>query len=44
MIYPWFEVWWDCAEGGGLYFHFKVQERVSEPDTSDVSDTLPGLC
>jgi len=42
MIYPWFEVWYDCAEGGRLYFHFKI--RPNPGQSLDVGDVLPGLC
>ena len=42
MIYPWFEVYYDCAEGGALYFHFQTRPNQDQP--LDVSDVLPGLC
>ena len=44
MSYPWFDVEYDCAEGGSLYFHFKTRPNLADADRLDVSDTLPGLC
>ena len=45
MIYPWFEVYYDCAEGGSLYFHFKTRPNlVADADWTDVGDVLKGLC
>jgi len=42
MIDPWFDVEYDCAEGGALYFYFKI--RPSQDQPLDVSDVLPGSC
>lgn len=44
MIYPWFEVWYDCAEGGTLYFHFKIRPNLADTKSTDVSEVLKGLC
>lgn len=44
MSYPWFEVWYDCAEGGALYFHFKIRPNLADAESTDVSDVLKGLC
>jgi hypothetical protein len=44
MIYPWFDVEYDCAEDGGLYFYFKLQPNLADASRLDVEDVLPGLC
>lgn len=43
MSYPWFDVEYDCAEGGGLCFYYRLRLNLTD-DRLDVSDTLPGLC
>ena len=52
MFYRYFEIWYDCAEGGALYFNVKIhpnryfdpKANAEEDQLLDVGDVLPRLC
>ena len=45
MVYDWFSVEYDCAEGTGLYFHFKINptfgERLVSSIKVEIDESVP---